>query len=168
MEIARDPRLRNPTHVSLLPRSWGTLYALTRLSDEEFNARIADGTIHADMTRQEIEAKKVIPLIVSTAQPQPAKMVAAVLSKPKQQQPQTLRLKVGNKPRVTPPLPEPSAARRQALCVLENLLLLEDEELADAVVDLLHEPTRGEQLFRLCEVLQSLGEAIKNHKGLAF
>jgi hypothetical protein len=34
MSIASDPRLSNPTHVSVLPNSWGTLYELTKLTDE--------------------------------------------------------------------------------------------------------------------------------------
>ena len=34
MAIARDTRLTNPTHASLLPQSWMTLYELTRLSDD--------------------------------------------------------------------------------------------------------------------------------------
>ena len=43
MAIARDTRLTNPTHASLLPQSWMTLYELTRLSDDYFATAIADG-----------------------------------------------------------------------------------------------------------------------------
>lgn len=54
MAIARDERLTKQTHVSLLPPHWGTLYELTRLNDADFEARVADGTIHADMERGDI------------------------------------------------------------------------------------------------------------------
>jgi hypothetical protein len=54
MAIAADNRLTDPTHVSNLPASWGTLYELHQLSDAEFNAQIADGTICADMERKEV------------------------------------------------------------------------------------------------------------------
>jgi predicted RNA methylase len=52
--IGGDPRLSNPTHVSHLPASWGTLYELTKLPDEEFARRIADGTIKPDMMRRDL------------------------------------------------------------------------------------------------------------------
>jgi hypothetical protein len=53
MAIAADARISNPQHVALLPPAWGTLYELTRLSDEQFTARLADGTIRPDMERSE-------------------------------------------------------------------------------------------------------------------
>lgn len=56
MAIARDERLTKPTHVSLLPPSWGTLYELTKLPNETFEARIADGTIRPDMERRDVSA----------------------------------------------------------------------------------------------------------------
>jgi hypothetical protein len=37
-----------------MPSSWGTLYALTQLSDEQFAAGIADGTINPDMRRKDV------------------------------------------------------------------------------------------------------------------
>ena len=43
MVIAGDVRLTNPTHVSLLPASWGTLYALTKLSDDEWGNALEAG-----------------------------------------------------------------------------------------------------------------------------
>src|ERR1700730_16922526 len=55
MSIYRDPRLSNPQHVALLPNTVGTLYELTRLKDDAFAARIADGTIRPDMERKEAE-----------------------------------------------------------------------------------------------------------------
>jgi len=54
MKIAADTRLTNAKHASLLPSSWYTLYRLTTLSDEHFEAALADGTIHPEMTRADI------------------------------------------------------------------------------------------------------------------
>ncbi len=54
MAIAADQRLTNPTHVSVLPNAWGTLYELTKLDDETFCARVTDGTIRPDMERRDI------------------------------------------------------------------------------------------------------------------
>jgi hypothetical protein len=51
MAIARNIVLRNPTHVSDLPSSWGTLYELAKLEDEDLERYIADGRIHPEMTR---------------------------------------------------------------------------------------------------------------------
>lgn len=50
MSIASDPRLRN--NVSHLPPHWGTLYELTKLSDDEFAKGIEDGAIRPDMERK--------------------------------------------------------------------------------------------------------------------
>jgi N6-adenosine-specific RNA methylase IME4 len=54
MKIASDERLANPAHVQLLPPSWGTLYELTKLPDEVFEAKLADGTIHPEMQRKDV------------------------------------------------------------------------------------------------------------------
>lgn len=54
MAIAKDKRLANTNHGSLFPPSWRTLYQLTRLDDDTFAARIADGTIHPEMQRKDI------------------------------------------------------------------------------------------------------------------
>jgi N6-adenosine-specific RNA methylase IME4 len=51
MAIAADGRLTNATHVSLLPPHWGTLYALTKLSDQAFAAKLSTGEIHPEMER---------------------------------------------------------------------------------------------------------------------
>ena len=55
MAIARDNRLSNPAHVQLLPASWGTLYELTKLSDDEFETAIEQKVIRPDMLRGEAE-----------------------------------------------------------------------------------------------------------------
>jgi N6-adenosine-specific RNA methylase IME4 len=52
MSIAADERLRHS--VSHLPPAWGTLYELTKLDDEQFGARLFDGTINPDMDRRDI------------------------------------------------------------------------------------------------------------------
>jgi hypothetical protein len=54
MAIARDERLTDRKHVSVLPPSWGTLYLLTKLTGEEFEARLAAGLIRPDLERNEI------------------------------------------------------------------------------------------------------------------
>lgn len=54
MAVAADVRLSNTTHASHLPPSWTALYEITRLDDETFEARIADGTIRPEMERKDI------------------------------------------------------------------------------------------------------------------
>lgn len=55
MAIARDQRLTNTEHVRYLPRSSSTLYALTRLSDEQFQQGIELKIISPDMERKDVE-----------------------------------------------------------------------------------------------------------------
>jgi hypothetical protein len=43
MAVARDPRIANRAHVHVLPPSWGTLYVLSKLDDEQWEKGIADG-----------------------------------------------------------------------------------------------------------------------------
>jgi hypothetical protein len=57
MAIASDERIR--THGSEMPPSWRTLYELTRLGDDEWAARLEDGTINPDMERADIEKRGV-------------------------------------------------------------------------------------------------------------
>jgi Protein of unknown function (DUF3102) len=56
MQVAADKRLTNPTRASVLPPSWGTLYALSRLDDAAFEKAVARRHIHAEMDRAEAEA----------------------------------------------------------------------------------------------------------------
>jgi hypothetical protein len=56
MKIAADSRLSNAAHGPHLPQSWRTLYELTKLDDPTFEARLVDGTIRADMKRQDVAA----------------------------------------------------------------------------------------------------------------
>jgi hypothetical protein len=54
--IAADERLRDVTHVQHLPAMWGTLFELTKLTDEQFEAGIASGAIHPKMKRNDVNA----------------------------------------------------------------------------------------------------------------
>lgn len=56
MAIARTPQLANPTHASLLPQSWGTLYELSRLDDDAWALALKEGRITPDLQRKEIKA----------------------------------------------------------------------------------------------------------------
>lgn len=61
MAIARDQRLTNPTHASLLPASWTTLYELTQLTDEEFDRAIEEKVIRPDMERKDVQHIRPTP-----------------------------------------------------------------------------------------------------------
>ena len=56
MAIANHPILSNPKFVSNLPPSWGTLYEMTRLPEQELETLIENGTINADIRRCDVEA----------------------------------------------------------------------------------------------------------------
>lgn len=56
MAISMDPRLSKPKHVSLLPTSWGTLYALSRLDAKEWKRATRENLIRPDVQRKEITA----------------------------------------------------------------------------------------------------------------
>jgi hypothetical protein len=53
--IASNPVLSNPTHVSRLPASWGTLYQLAKLPKQTLLERLEDGTINPALERSEAE-----------------------------------------------------------------------------------------------------------------
>lgn len=61
MSIARDDRLSNPAHGPLLPRSYRTLYELTKLSDDEFNRGVQEKIIRPDMERRDVEIIRPTP-----------------------------------------------------------------------------------------------------------
>ena len=61
MIIARDHRLTNPAHVQLLPRSYGTLYELSKLTDEQFKQGVERGIINPDMERKDVELIRPTP-----------------------------------------------------------------------------------------------------------
>jgi hypothetical protein len=56
MSIAKHPVLVNPKHASLLPASWYTLAILARLKPARLERLIADGTVNADMKREDATA----------------------------------------------------------------------------------------------------------------
>lgn len=59
MAIAADERLtRDPTRVSLLPPSWGSIYELTQYTDEELERQFAEGKVRPDLERSEIVAQR--------------------------------------------------------------------------------------------------------------
>lgn len=59
MAIAKDQRLANAKHVSLLPPHWSTLYALHELTDAQFNKAIKARRIHPDMERDEVRSLRL-------------------------------------------------------------------------------------------------------------
>jgi hypothetical protein len=52
--IAKDPRITDPKYRAVLPSSYGTLYALTHLSDAEFESAFNDGVLRPDIERDEV------------------------------------------------------------------------------------------------------------------
>jgi N6-adenosine-specific RNA methylase IME4 len=58
IEIAEDERIL--THVSVLPPSWGTLHALTKLNDEQFATAIQTGAINPEMERSDARAIRIL------------------------------------------------------------------------------------------------------------
>lgn len=54
MRIAAHPVLADPKHVSCLPASWGTLYALTQLPTAEVELGIKNGTINSEIERKDV------------------------------------------------------------------------------------------------------------------
>jgi hypothetical protein len=55
MAIADHPVLSNPTHVSHLPASWGTLYRMTEVPEDELERMLANGKINADTERHDVD-----------------------------------------------------------------------------------------------------------------
>jgi len=56
MAIARHPVLSNRSHGNVLPPSYGTLYALTKVPDHKLLASIRDGTINPKLERRDVAA----------------------------------------------------------------------------------------------------------------
>jgi len=57
MKIATDTRLLEVSP-GKLPANWTVLYALTRLTDEEFEQGLESGIIHAGMERKDVRLLK--------------------------------------------------------------------------------------------------------------
>jgi hypothetical protein len=175
MAIARDRRLTNPAHVQLLPPSWGTLYELTKLSNEVFAARIADGTIHAEMERIDAESlvttyKLKIECPAYASEPQPVKVMgwnqpvpvikAGPVKVPSWTDPvaETRSIHPVKKAKLLSFQPA-TATRRQAERVIDDLIDTEellDEATVKEVVELLR--TRGDDLFRVTRALRALAD----------
>jgi hypothetical protein len=66
MAIAKDQRL--VSHVKQLPASWGTLYQLTRLKDDQFNELLRDGVIRPDLERNEISKYRRLARVAADEQ----------------------------------------------------------------------------------------------------
>lgn len=60
--VASHAVISNPTHVSDLPQSWGTLYELTKLDDETLIAGIKSGEITPETTRAQAAALHADPV----------------------------------------------------------------------------------------------------------
>ena len=56
MAIARHPVLSNRSHGNVLPPSYGTLYALTKVPEQKLLACIKDGTINPKLERKDVAA----------------------------------------------------------------------------------------------------------------
>lgn len=54
MTIAADERITNTTYKSYLPPHSSTLYELTKLDSQEFDARVLDGTINPEMEQKAV------------------------------------------------------------------------------------------------------------------
>jgi hypothetical protein len=54
VQIGRDPRLRRPEVRQLLPPHYTTTYEVTSLTDQEFEAALAEKVIRPDVTRKEL------------------------------------------------------------------------------------------------------------------
>lgn len=62
MKVAGHPVLSKSEFVQALPQSWGTLYELTKLEDEQIIAGIKAGEITPGMTRAEAAALRADPV----------------------------------------------------------------------------------------------------------
>jgi hypothetical protein len=77
MSVASCEAFTNSELVPNLPQSWGTLYELTKLDDEQIVAGIKAGEITAEMTRAEAFALRVDP-VAQPDQPPHEEMADAV------------------------------------------------------------------------------------------
>lgn len=77
MAVASNEVISDREFVHDLPQSWGTLYELTKLDDEQIVAGIKAGEITAEMTRAQASALRVEPS-VQVDQPPHEEMADAV------------------------------------------------------------------------------------------
>jgi hypothetical protein len=64
--VASHAVISNPTHVSDLPQSWGTLYELTKVPETDLAEAIATGKVTPEMTRSEAVAMHADPIVKPT------------------------------------------------------------------------------------------------------
>jgi hypothetical protein len=77
MLVASHEVLSNGAHAHHLPQSWGTLYELTKLDDEQIIAGIKAGEIHPEMTRAQASSLRSDP-VEKPSLPAHEEMAAAV------------------------------------------------------------------------------------------
>jgi len=77
MKVSGHPVLSKSEFVQTLPQSWGTLYELTKLDDDQIVAGIKAGEITPDMTRAQASSLRADP-VEKPDQPPHEEMVAAV------------------------------------------------------------------------------------------
>ncbi len=88
MQIGRDTRIINGAYTHHLPRSWYTLYELTKLTDAQFEANIESKLIKSDMGQAAIRAenrknkKAVDEQRVMSITPAPGKYRTLVIDPP--------------------------------------------------------------------------------------
>jgi len=73
LSIAGDNRLNNPTYRKYLPPHWTTLYEMTQLDDQTFQAGISDGLITPAVERRtilELTGQKLVPAPVAVQKTQ--------------------------------------------------------------------------------------------------
>ena len=75
MAIAADQRLSNPQCIALLPASWGTIYDLTRLDDDELERGFREQIIRPGMERKDIDL--IRPSRAAATPPQIAQPMSA-------------------------------------------------------------------------------------------
>jgi hypothetical protein len=180
MAVARDKRLTNPTHASLLPSCWTTLHALTSLSDSDFDAAIDDGLITPDISRDdvcEIAARYAEASCRVTNDGQSRCVNTFESTEPTPQSLATMRLPAAPITSYGPDWParrptedrvetmtaahlDEITQRGSAARILESLLMLDRESRhgVEAIIGLLLDPANIEKLDR---VRRGIGFAIR-------
>jgi hypothetical protein len=85
MAISCDHRLQMRNTVSLLPPSWGTLYQLSTLDNDEWDQAMERGAIRPDMTRGDARRLRIVPGHLAlrageTPAPRPPSLKAAAMA----------------------------------------------------------------------------------------
>lgn len=80
--ISGCEHLADVTHVQQLPAHWGTLYELTKVDENTFEAAVADGRIHPKMQRKDVIALLPPKPKRDPAAVKPAKLSAAAAPQP--------------------------------------------------------------------------------------